>query len=263
MPKLTFAGLALLLGLSWIVSGVSTIVAAIGRRGQADWIWALIDGVVNVVLGVAIALQWPISGARFDRPLCGTALHVGRLVGSRRRAARRYADGGRRRRPASQRPAGPAAPSVRRQAPRRTGRRGDDPQPQRPRLVLAVPAHLLRHSRRPHGHRLEPGRPALSRRRGGGRRFAGDRPGLRPRRPDLGDLARLDAPLRTPGLEAGIWPAWTQGKATGSRARWARLVADTAHARRRAARPGPRLRDRRHGLGLADRFARGRPPAWP
>ncbi len=62
MPKLTFAALALLLGLSWMVSGGSAIVAAIGRRGQADWIWPLIDGGVNLVLGLAIALQWPIEG---------------------------------------------------------------------------------------------------------------------------------------------------------------------------------------------------------
>lgn len=62
MPKLTFAGLALLLGLSWIVSGGSTIVGAIGRRGQGEWIWSTIDGLVNLALGLAIALQWPIKG---------------------------------------------------------------------------------------------------------------------------------------------------------------------------------------------------------
>src|SRR5262249_37324041 len=44
-------------------SGVSGIAAAVGRqRGQGDWIWLLIDGVVNVLLGLAIALQWPIRG---------------------------------------------------------------------------------------------------------------------------------------------------------------------------------------------------------
>src|SRR5262249_9084553 len=62
MPKLTFAGLAVLLGLSWIVGGGSAVLAAIGRRGQADWIWSFIDGFVSLVLGLAIALQWPVSG---------------------------------------------------------------------------------------------------------------------------------------------------------------------------------------------------------
>lgn len=62
MPKLTFAGLALLLGISWMASGVSAMVAAIRRSDQAEWIWSLIDGGVNIVLGLAIAVQWPISG---------------------------------------------------------------------------------------------------------------------------------------------------------------------------------------------------------
>ncbi len=62
MPKLTFAGLALLLGLSWIVSGGSTIAAALSRRGPPDWQWHAVDGLVSLVLGLAIALQWPIRG---------------------------------------------------------------------------------------------------------------------------------------------------------------------------------------------------------
>src|SRR5262245_12809780 len=62
MPKLTFGGLALLLGVSWIVSGGSTIAAALGRGAPKDWIWYAADGLVNVLLGLAIALQWPVSG---------------------------------------------------------------------------------------------------------------------------------------------------------------------------------------------------------
>lgn len=62
MPSLSFAGLAILLGLSWIVSGVSAIGSALGRRGPPDWIWYALDGLVSVLLGLAIALQWPLSG---------------------------------------------------------------------------------------------------------------------------------------------------------------------------------------------------------
>ncbi|MCI0380713.1 MAG: metallophosphoesterase [Gemmataceae bacterium] len=62
MPKLTFAGLALLLGLSWIISGGSAIVAAIGRSRPPDWHWHAADGLVNLALGLAIALQWPVTG---------------------------------------------------------------------------------------------------------------------------------------------------------------------------------------------------------
>ena len=32
------------------------------RRGQIDSAWHFVDGIVNVVLGLAIALQWPVSG---------------------------------------------------------------------------------------------------------------------------------------------------------------------------------------------------------
>jgi uncharacterized membrane protein HdeD (DUF308 family) len=61
-PRLSFAGLAILLGLSWAVSGLNTIVSAIRRLDQSEWPWHLADGIVNVLLGLAIALQWPVSG---------------------------------------------------------------------------------------------------------------------------------------------------------------------------------------------------------
>src|SRR5262249_40428399 len=61
-PRLSFAGLAILLGLSWITSGLSTIYAAVRQGAAGDWYWQLVDGVVNLALGIAIAVQWPISG---------------------------------------------------------------------------------------------------------------------------------------------------------------------------------------------------------
>jgi uncharacterized membrane protein HdeD (DUF308 family) len=62
MPNLTFAGLAILLGLSWVISGISEVREAIRDREQADWHWTLVDGCVSVALGLAIAFQWPVSG---------------------------------------------------------------------------------------------------------------------------------------------------------------------------------------------------------
>lgn len=62
MPKLTFAGLALLLGLSWIAAGGGTIAAALRHRRGTDWIYSVCDGLVNVALGAAIAVQWPLKG---------------------------------------------------------------------------------------------------------------------------------------------------------------------------------------------------------
>jgi uncharacterized membrane protein HdeD (DUF308 family) len=61
-PKLAFTGLAVLLGLSFLINGLVEMLAALRRRDQAGWTWSLIDGLVNVVLGVSIAIQWPLTG---------------------------------------------------------------------------------------------------------------------------------------------------------------------------------------------------------
>ena len=61
-PSLTFAALALLLGLSWFLSGASSLIAAMRHRESTDWIWKAADGAVNIVLGIAIAIQWPLAG---------------------------------------------------------------------------------------------------------------------------------------------------------------------------------------------------------
>jgi uncharacterized membrane protein HdeD (DUF308 family) len=62
MPNLTFAGLAILLGFSWMLSGASEAIEAVRHREETDWHWSLADGLVSLLLGVAIAIQWPISG---------------------------------------------------------------------------------------------------------------------------------------------------------------------------------------------------------
>jgi uncharacterized membrane protein HdeD (DUF308 family) len=61
MPKLSFAALAVLLGLSWVVDGLSAAFAA-ARSRDADWHWTVLDGIVSVAVGLAIAAQWPVSG---------------------------------------------------------------------------------------------------------------------------------------------------------------------------------------------------------
>lgn len=58
MPRLAFSGLAILLGLSWIGAGLVGMFTAVRRRD----VWPAIDGLVNVLLGLSIAMQWPISG---------------------------------------------------------------------------------------------------------------------------------------------------------------------------------------------------------
>jgi uncharacterized membrane protein HdeD (DUF308 family)/predicted phosphodiesterase len=64
LPKFTLAGLAILIGLSWIASGGTAIFEVLRKRGQdTDWMWSILDGILNLLLGVAIAVQWPIGGA--------------------------------------------------------------------------------------------------------------------------------------------------------------------------------------------------------
>lgn len=61
--ELVFAALALMLGISWIADGIVKIMTTI-RRGEVPARSALFfDGVVNVLIGSAISLRWPLSGA--------------------------------------------------------------------------------------------------------------------------------------------------------------------------------------------------------
>ena len=70
-PNFVFAGLAMLLGLSWVVDGVVKVAAAFReaspgrrrRRPSGGPRWAVLDGLMNAALGVTIAAQWPVSGA--------------------------------------------------------------------------------------------------------------------------------------------------------------------------------------------------------
>jgi uncharacterized membrane protein HdeD (DUF308 family) len=60
VTKLVFTALTWLLGLSWVLHGGVMTVTAL--RGGKEAGWRLLDGLVNIGLGVSIALQWPLSG---------------------------------------------------------------------------------------------------------------------------------------------------------------------------------------------------------
>ena len=60
-PKLALGALSLLLGLSFLIDGVGMIVAATRSGGRAR-VGLLSDGGLNVLLGLVIASQWPVSG---------------------------------------------------------------------------------------------------------------------------------------------------------------------------------------------------------
>src|SRR5262249_15759564 len=63
LPKLTLNSLTVLLGLSFLLDGVFKIVSAVWRGAPGGRTWALVDGIINAGLGVAVAIRWPVSGA--------------------------------------------------------------------------------------------------------------------------------------------------------------------------------------------------------
>ena len=60
-PNLALGALSLLLGLSFLIDGVGMIIAAT-RSGDRPGGGMLSDGCINVLLGLLIASQWPVSG---------------------------------------------------------------------------------------------------------------------------------------------------------------------------------------------------------
>ncbi|MAT14097.1 MAG: HdeD protein [Planctomyces sp.] len=61
-PGVTALTLTLLIALFLIFGGIFRIVVAIAVRYD-NWIWLLLNGVISLLLGIAIWQQWPISGA--------------------------------------------------------------------------------------------------------------------------------------------------------------------------------------------------------
>ncbi len=61
-PMLVASALALFLGASFIADGMSRLYSAWTSRRQPEAIALDAQGVVNVLLGVLIAVQWPLSG---------------------------------------------------------------------------------------------------------------------------------------------------------------------------------------------------------
>lgn len=60
-PDATAIALTLLISMFLIFGGIFRIVVAVAVRFQ-NWVWLLLHGVVNLLLGIAIWRQWPLSG---------------------------------------------------------------------------------------------------------------------------------------------------------------------------------------------------------
>lgn len=60
-PPEAAAALTLLIAMMLIFAGIFRIAVALSIRYH-NWIWLLLSGVINVLLGVMIWKQWPLSG---------------------------------------------------------------------------------------------------------------------------------------------------------------------------------------------------------
>ena len=60
-PLLTAVVLTLLLGAALVVSGIVRIVLAFSMKEGKPWGWALLSGVVTLLLGLIILARWPFS----------------------------------------------------------------------------------------------------------------------------------------------------------------------------------------------------------
>lgn len=61
-PLIGMAVLTLVLAAAFIVEGIWKIIASFSYRPAAGWIGLLLSGILAVILGAIIWVQWPISG---------------------------------------------------------------------------------------------------------------------------------------------------------------------------------------------------------
>jgi len=60
-PLLASKILTLFLAATFIAIGIVRVVMALQHRGTAGWFWALLGGIISVVLGGLIWSSWPVS----------------------------------------------------------------------------------------------------------------------------------------------------------------------------------------------------------
>jgi uncharacterized membrane protein HdeD (DUF308 family) len=60
-PGATAVALTLLIAMFLITGGIFRIVVAVAVRFP-NWIWLVVHGIVNLLLGIAIWRQWPLAG---------------------------------------------------------------------------------------------------------------------------------------------------------------------------------------------------------
>ncbi len=91
-PAAALATLTLFLAGYFIASGIIGAIGAFGARPESGWGWLLFSGILSVVLGVMIWLQFPLSGVWALGTLVGvqlimsgwTLIAIGGLAGGSR-----------------------------------------------------------------------------------------------------------------------------------------------------------------------------------
>jgi len=66
--------LALVLGVIFLVKGIFQLVLGFRYRPHAGWGWMVAAGALAVLVGLAILVQWPFSGAWVPGTLVGISL---------------------------------------------------------------------------------------------------------------------------------------------------------------------------------------------
>ncbi|MCB1804230.1 MAG: HdeD family acid-resistance protein [Candidatus Competibacteraceae bacterium] len=61
-PIAASTAFTLLLAGILIAIGITRIIMAVRMRTQGNWLWPLLGGVVSLILGSLIFVQWPVSG---------------------------------------------------------------------------------------------------------------------------------------------------------------------------------------------------------
>ena len=184
-PQLVFAGLAVLLGLTWVVDGVGKVVDRRARQIPADSPGRAMPRLGGAALGHR-RRRWSTSSSAWPSRRSGRCRGCCRSPSPSASAC--WASGGRSssvgpRTPAPSRPTRPPTPTPTRRfgCPRtRNSQRlresliaeEADAPAHRPLLAADVRHHLLRHPRRPDGGGVGPRRAALPRHRRRGRRAA-------------------------------------------------------------------------------------------
>ncbi|WP_295394849.1 DUF308 domain-containing protein, partial [uncultured Thiodictyon sp.] len=61
-PLLASGTFTLIIAGVLLAVGALRIVMAIQHRGSPGWVWAVLGGIISILLGGVIFAQWPVSG---------------------------------------------------------------------------------------------------------------------------------------------------------------------------------------------------------